>query len=29
MQKFINVDPLEPGMVTEDMGLLYDEREGE
>jgi hypothetical protein len=27
MQKFINVDPLEPGMVTEDYGLLDIERE--
>jgi hypothetical protein len=27
MQKFINVDPLEPGMVTEDYGLLDNDRE--
>lgn len=25
MQKFMNVDPMEPGMVTEGMGLLNDD----
>jgi hypothetical protein len=24
MQKFINIDPLEPGLVTESIGLLQD-----
>jgi hypothetical protein len=27
MQKFINVDPLEPGMVTEELGLLDEQRD--
>jgi hypothetical protein len=27
MQKFISVDPMEPGMVTEGSGLLENERE--
>lgn len=27
MQKFINVDPMEPGMIAENTGLLHEDEE--